>query len=109
MKHYTIQTLPAKKYLDFSLEEKKLYRHNLRRLKKGVIVPGLCITEGCNNIRYSLNENCIHCEPCKKRLLNEGSQRFQDEYKIKHGISYHKAALIAECEARGVVQERLEV
>ena len=107
MKHYTIQTLPPKTYLNFTLAEKKLYRRNLRRLKKGVMIPGLCVTEGCDNIRYSSNANCIHCEPCKRRLLNIGSLKFQENYLKANGITYYKSQLIKECEALGVVQEVL--
>lgn len=109
MKHYTVQSTPKKKYADLTREERSTYRRNLYRLKKGIMIPGLCSSEGCNNIRYSPNGNCDHCQPCKKRLSNETSARFQVEYKRLNGMSYYDAGVLEETKAQGVVQEKLEV
>ncbi len=106
MKHYTIQTLQSKKYLAMNKADQLIFKNRLRcamqrRNKRGVVIPGLCETEGCDNIKHSLSGNCKHCLPCKRKLLNEGSLRFQDEYFKKHGISYYDATILKELERVG--------
>ena len=94
MKHYTIQTLPEKPFREMTKAEKSIYQKTMLRQKKGVRIPGLCKTTGCDNITYSFVEHCESCWPCKKRMANKISKKFHREYKRKHGLSYKDHKLV---------------
>ncbi len=94
MKHYTIQTLPEKSFRQMTKPEKSLYQKTMLRQKKGIRIPPLCKTTGCDNVTYSFVERCESCGPCKKRMANKTSIKYHRDYKKKHGLSYKDHKLV---------------